>query len=37
MKILASMLMAGLLATPALAATKTFKDVSVIDGVSHKT
>ena len=31
MKYLASLLMAGLLATPALAATKTFNDVSVID------
>ena len=31
MKILASLLMAGLLATPALAETKTFNDVSIID------
>ena len=31
MKILASLLMMGLVASPALAATKTFTDVSVID------
>ena len=30
MKILASLLLAGLTATPALAATETFKDVSVV-------
>jgi hypothetical protein len=36
MKILASLLMAGLLATPALAATKTFNDVSVIDVACSK-
>src|SRR5256886_15671084 len=30
MKILASLLMAGLMATPALAATQTFNDVSVV-------
>jgi hypothetical protein len=36
MKVLASLLMAGLLATPALAATKTFNDVSVVDVACSK-
>lgn len=36
MKILASLLMAGLMVTPALAATKTFNDVSVIDVACSK-
>jgi hypothetical protein len=36
MKILASLLIAGLLVTPALAATKTFNDVSVIDVACSK-
>jgi hypothetical protein len=36
MKIVASLLMAGLMATPALAATKTFNDVSVIDVACSK-
>ena len=36
MKLLASLLMAGLMATPALAATKTFNDVSVIDVACSK-
>lgn len=31
MKVLASLLTVGLLASPALAATKSFKDVSVVD------
>jgi hypothetical protein len=36
MKVLASLLMAGLMATPALAATKSFNDVSVIDVACSK-
>src|SRR5207249_7644585 len=36
MKILASLLMAGLMATPALAATQTFNDVSVVDVACSK-
>ena len=36
MKILASLLLAGLTATPALAATETFKDVSVVDVACSK-
>ena len=36
MKILASLLMAGLLVTPALAATQTFNDVSVVDVACSK-
>jgi len=36
MKIVASLLMAGLMATPALAATQTFNDVSVVDVACSK-
>jgi len=36
MKLLASLLMAGLLAAPAMAATKTFNDVSVVDVACSK-
>jgi hypothetical protein len=36
MKVLASLLMAGLMATPALAATQTFNDVSVVDVACSK-
>jgi hypothetical protein len=36
MKIVVSLLMAGLLAAPALAATKTFNDVSVVDVACSK-
>ena len=36
MKILASLLLAGLTATPALAATETFSDVSVVDVACSK-
>ena len=36
MKILASLLMAGLMAMPALAATQTFNDVSVVDVACSK-
>ena len=36
MKIIASLLMVGLMATPALAATQTFNDVSVVDVACSK-